>query len=50
MTVEEGPQTFEEMMYGFFFYTNDNETIDLTVDPNTGQELKAVADAGIGRE
>jgi peroxiredoxin len=38
-TVQEGPQTFEEMMYGFFFYTNDNETIDITVDPNTGQEL-----------
>lgn len=45
VTVEEGPQTFEEMMYGFFFYTNDNETVDIKVDPTTGQQLKAVADS-----
>lgn len=50
VTVKEGPQTFEEMMYGFFFYTNDNEVVDITVDPNTGQELKAVADATIASE
>ncbi|MCL4691920.1 MAG: redoxin domain-containing protein [Candidatus Hydrogenedentes bacterium] len=50
VTVEEGPQTFEEMMYGFFFYTNDNETIDIKVDPTTGQQLKAVADARIASE
>ncbi|GMV93801.1 MAG: hypothetical protein AMXMBFR82_35790 [Candidatus Hydrogenedentota bacterium] len=50
VTVKEGPQTFEEMMYGFFFYTNDNETVDIKVDPNTGQELKAVADATIASE
>ncbi len=50
VTVKEGPQTFEEMMYGFFFYTNDNETVDINVDPNTGQELKAVADAAIAGE
>jgi len=38
------------MMYGFFFYTNDNETIDITVDPNTGQEIRSVADASIANE
>ena len=24
-TVRDGPQTFEEMMFGFFFYTADGE-------------------------
>ncbi len=32
-----GLQTEEEMMYGFFFYTLDDETLDLRVDPRTGQ-------------
>ena len=32
-----GLQTEEEMMYGFFFYTIDDEALDLSVDPKTGQ-------------
>jgi len=24
-------------MFGFFFYTDDDETLDLVVDPATGQ-------------
>lgn len=32
-----GLQTEEEMMYGFFFYTFDDEALDLVVDPNDGQ-------------
>jgi peroxiredoxin len=36
-TVEEGQQTFQEMMYGFVFYTQDNENLNLTIDPKTGQ-------------
>jgi hypothetical protein len=35
-TVKEGDQTYEEMMYGFFFYTDDAENLHLTVDPKTG--------------
>jgi len=46
-TVKDGAQTFEEMMYGFFFYTNNDETVNINVDPTTGQEMKAVADASI---
>lgn len=36
-TVRHGPQTVEEMMFGFFFYTDDAELLDLVVDPATGQ-------------
>jgi thiol-disulfide isomerase/thioredoxin len=35
-TVEEGQQTFQEMMYGFVFYTEDDENLNLTVDPKNG--------------
>jgi hypothetical protein len=35
-TVKEGPQTFHEMMNGFFFYTDANEQLDLDIDPATG--------------
>lgn len=38
--VREGDQTYEEMMFGFFFYTDDNEHLDLRVDPNTGLVIK----------
>ena len=34
--VEEGQQTFQEMMYGFVFYTQDDEQLNLTVDRKTG--------------
>jgi len=36
-TVRYGQQTHEEMMQGFFFYTVDAETLNLRVDPKTGQ-------------
>jgi hypothetical protein len=35
-TVREGQQTKEEMMYGFFFYTDDAEDLNLSIDPKTG--------------
>lgn len=35
-TVKEGDQTYEEMMFGFFFYTLDDELLDLEIDPKTG--------------
>lgn len=37
--VREGQQTFQEMMYGYLFYTNDDEDLDLAVDPKTGLAL-----------
>lgn len=39
VTVKNGPQTFHEMMFGFFFYTDDSETLDVKVDQKTGREL-----------
>ena len=45
VTVKEGDQTFEEMMYGFVFYTEDNENLDITIDPKTGYEIKAGKEA-----
>ena len=35
-TVVEGQQTYHEMMYGFYFYTKDDENLDIEVDPKTG--------------
>lgn len=35
-TVRNGPQTHNEMMYGFFFYTHANENLGLKIDPKTG--------------
>lgn len=37
--VREGPQTFHEMMFGFFFYLDDSEDLNLSVDPRTGHAL-----------
>ena len=34
--VGEGDQTFKEMVYGFYFFTRDDEDLNLTVDPTTG--------------
>jgi hypothetical protein len=28
------------MMQGFFFYTNDAESLNLKIDPKTGLEIK----------
>jgi len=36
-TVRDGQQTFQEMMYGFVFYTKDDEQLDFQVDTQTGQ-------------
>jgi thiol-disulfide isomerase/thioredoxin len=36
-TVVRGQQTFHEMMYGFYFYTRDDEDLNLTIDPKTGR-------------
>jgi hypothetical protein len=44
-TVKEGDQTFEEMMYGFVFFVEDDEKLNLTIDPKTGYELKADKEA-----
>lgn len=38
VTVKNGPQTFNEMMFGFFFYTDDSESLNIDVDPATGRE------------
>jgi hypothetical protein len=37
-TVRNGPQTHNEMMYGFFFYTNADEKLGIKVDPKTGSQ------------
>ncbi len=37
--VKFGPQTFHEMMYGFLFFIEDLEDLELKVDPKTGQAL-----------
>jgi len=39
-TVKHGQQTFEEMMFGFFFYTADGEDLGLAIDPKTGYVVK----------
>ncbi|MFO0902080.1 MAG: redoxin family protein [Pirellulales bacterium] len=31
-----GPQTIHEMMFGFFFYTDDGEQLNIEIDPRTG--------------
>jgi hypothetical protein len=36
-TVRNGLQTRQEMMYGFFFYTEADERLGLHVDPKTGK-------------
>ncbi len=38
-TVRDGPQTHNEMMYGFFFYTNANEKLGMKIDPKTGLRM-----------
>jgi hypothetical protein len=36
-TIGEGLQSTSEMMYGFLFYTDDAEQLELDVDPQTGR-------------
>ena len=38
-TVRFGPQTYHEMMYGFFFYVDANEDLGVKVDPRSGHAL-----------
>ncbi len=38
VAVRNGPQTHNEMMQGFFFYTDDAENLNVRVDPKTGKE------------
>lgn len=46
-TVKHGPQTVEEMMFGFFFYTDASEDLKLNVDPKTGRAVRPqTAEAG----
>jgi mono/diheme cytochrome c family protein/thiol-disulfide isomerase/thioredoxin len=39
-TVRFGQQTYEEMMYGYVFYTEDGERLNMEVDPKTGLAVK----------
>lgn len=39
-TVKHGPQTVQEMMFGFFFYTADGEDLGLRIDSKTGKAEK----------
>jgi thiol-disulfide isomerase/thioredoxin len=41
--VIEGQQTFNEMMYGFIFFTEDHERLNLQIDPKTGHEIQQAA-------
>lgn len=36
-TVRVGSQTYQEMMYGFVFYVQEAERLNLTIDPKTGR-------------
>lgn len=42
--VKEGQQTYQEMMYGFVFYTDDDENLNLHIDPKTGHVAKPQTD------
>ncbi|MBL9125652.1 MAG: redoxin family protein [Planctomycetaceae bacterium] len=44
-SVRNGQQTFQEMMYGFFFFTDDTQHLDLEIDPATGRALSNAAEA-----
>jgi hypothetical protein len=39
-TVPWGQQTYDEMFNGFMFFVDDNEQLNLTVDPKTGRAKK----------
>ena len=39
-TVRHGPQTVQEMMFGFFFYTDDDEDLNLKVNAKKGHVEK----------
>ena len=39
-TVRDGPQTYHEMLNGFFFYVDANEKLSLVIDEKTGRVKK----------
>ena len=39
-TVRDGPQTYHEMLNGFFFYADANEKLSLVIDEKTGAHEK----------
>jgi hypothetical protein len=39
VAVRTGPQTVQEMMFGFLFYTKEGEDLNLKIDPKTGQRM-----------
>jgi thiol-disulfide isomerase/thioredoxin len=39
-TVRDGQQTYQEMMYGYMFYTKDKEQLGLEIDTKTGRARK----------
>ncbi len=39
-TVREDAQTYQEMMYGFLFFTHDEEALNLTINAKTGHVVK----------
>jgi thiol-disulfide isomerase/thioredoxin len=39
-TVKEGDQTYDEMMYGFLFYTVADEHLNLDINPKNGTAIK----------
>lgn len=41
VAVHDGPQTFNEMSYGFFFFQNEKESLGIEVDPKTGRPIPA---------
>ena len=41
-TVREGQQTYQEMNYGFLFYTEADESLGVEVEPGTGRPLGVV--------
>jgi thiol-disulfide isomerase/thioredoxin len=47
-TVKNGLQTHQEMMQGFFFYTDDSENLNIRVDPKTGEPIAEQKKAAAG--
>jgi AhpC/TSA family len=44
-TVPYGDQTFDEMFNAFVFWTNDDENLNLKIDPKTGHVVKEPVEA-----
>jgi hypothetical protein len=40
-TVKDGDQSHDEMLNGYFFYTDAHEQLDLDIDPHTGQPRRS---------